>query len=161
MLSAARNILAPPLGGEGHEVARGCAAASEVSDSLVGKYQSDGQTSDVRQTVFPKVRGHLYIMKGAIMIKPYNRPAGEEKQANRPAGVEMHPFCRLRRRLPRRGRFALRSAFVLISISRHSAAKTSPSGGGAVGRRGAFPTRRRRGCMVFAACGSAAAERRQ
>ena len=26
-----------------------------------------------------------------------------------------------------------------ISISRHSAAKTSPSGGGAVGRRGAFP----------------------
>ena len=47
---------------------------------------SDGQTSDVRQTVFPKVRGRLYIMKGAIMIKPYNRPAGEEKQANRPCG---------------------------------------------------------------------------
>ena len=102
-------------------------------------------------------------MKGAMMIKPYNRPAGEGKQANRPAGVEMHPFCRLRRRLstgkrltrfsgrfcsptnhvrlpPRRGRFALRSAFVLISILRHNAAKTSPSGGGAVGRRGAFPT---------------------
>ena len=47
---------------------------------------SDGQTSDVRQTVFPKVRGRLYIMKGAIMIKPYNRPAGEKKQANRPCG---------------------------------------------------------------------------
>ena len=47
---------------------------------------SDGQTSDVRQTVFPKVRGRLYIMKGAIMIKPYNRPSGEEKQANRPCG---------------------------------------------------------------------------
>lgn len=31
---------------------------------------SDGQTSDVRQTVFPKVRGRLYIMKGAMMIKP-------------------------------------------------------------------------------------------
>ena len=90
-------------------------------------------------------------MKGAMMIKPYNRPAGEGKQANRPAGVAMHPFCRLRRRLstgkrltrfsgrfcsptnhvrlpPRRGRFALCSAFVLISILRHNAAKTSPSG---------------------------------
>ena len=30
-------------------------------------------------------------MKGAIMIKPYNRPAGEGKQANRPVGVEMPP----------------------------------------------------------------------
>ena len=40
---------------------------------------SDGQTSDVRQTVFPKVRGRLYIMKGAIMIKPYNRPGGRGK----------------------------------------------------------------------------------
>ena len=40
---------------------------------------------------------------------------------------------------PRRGKFALRSASKLTSNSRHSAAKTSPSGGGAVGRRGAFP----------------------
>ena len=31
----------------------------------------------------------------------------------------------------------------------YSAARTSPSGGGAVGRRGAFPSRQRRGCMVF------------
>ena len=93
---------------------------------------SDGQTSDVRQTVFPKVRGgafgarvlsfvcfapndgfcpqsglvqrvvcmlpvgsgsgRLYIMKGAMMIKPYNRPAGEGKQANLAALVEMHPY---------------------------------------------------------------------
>ena len=37
----------------------------------------------------------------------YNRASPDGKQANRPAGVEMHPFCRLRRRLPRRGRFAL------------------------------------------------------
>ena len=88
--------------------------------------------------------------------------AAERKPYNLAALVEMHPFCRLRRRLstgkrltrfsghfcsptnhvrlpPRRGRFALRSAFVLISILRHNAAKTSPSGGGAVGRRGAFP----------------------
>ena len=33
-----------------------------------------------------------------------------------------------------------------------------PSGGGAVGRRGAFPTGRRPGFMVFAASGSAAAK---
>ena len=36
-----------------------------------------------------------------------------------------------------------------LSSSLYSAAKTSPSGGGAVGRRGAFPSRQRRGCMVF------------
>ena len=38
-----------------------------------------------------------------------------------------------------------------LSSSLYSAAKTSPSGGGAVGRRGAFPSRQRRGCMVFPA----------
>ena len=50
----------------------------------------------------------------------------------------MHPFCL--RHLPRRGRFSLRSASELISISRHSAARISPSGGDASagGRRGAF-----------------------
>ena len=47
---------------------------------------SDGQTSDVRQTVFPKVRGRLYIMKGAIMIKPYNRPGGRGKTSQPPCG---------------------------------------------------------------------------
>ena len=36
-----------------------------------------------------------------------------------------------------------------LSSSLYSAAKTSPSGGGAVGRRGAFPSRQRRDCMVF------------
>ena len=70
----------------------------------------------------------------------------------------MHPFCL--RHLPRRGRFALRSASELINISRHSAAKTSPSGGSTAvgGNRGAFPTGRRPGFMVFAASGSAAAK---
>ena len=38
-----------------------------------------------------------------------------------------------------------------LSSSLYSDAKTSPSGGGAVGRRGAFPSRQRRGCMVFPA----------
>ena len=85
------------------------------------------------------------------MIKPNNRALGAKgKQANRAYGPrEIHPYPRLRRYFPRRGKFALRSASKLTSNSRHSAAKTSPSGGGAVGRRGAFPTRQRRGCMVF------------
>ena len=59
------------------------------------------------------------------------------------------PIGGCRHHFPRRGKSTLRSASKLISNSRHSAAKTSPSGGGAVGRRGAFPTRQRRGCMVF------------
>ena len=61
------------------------------------------------------------------MIKPYNRALGamENKQTGlRP--LEMHPFCL--RHLPRRGRFSLRSASELISISRHNSAKSSPSG---------------------------------
>ena len=102
----------------------------------------------------PIARGLWYApskKKGAVMIKPYNRTLGamENKQTGlRP--LEMHPVClrhlstgkRLTKfsvalwlptnfvRLPpRRGRFTLRSASELISISRHNAAKSSPSGG--------------------------------
>ncbi|WP_299412696.1 hypothetical protein [uncultured Dialister sp.] len=39
-----------------------------------------------------KVGAFKNEMKGAIMIKPYNRPAGEGKQANLAALAEMHPF---------------------------------------------------------------------
>ena len=83
--------------------------------------------------------------------KPYNRASPGGKQANRPVGrLKCTPSAAYRRRLstgkrltrfsgrfcsptnhvrlpPRRGRFALHSASGLISISRHSAAKTSPS----------------------------------
>ena len=80
-----RIALAPPLGGEGHEVARGCATASEVSDSLVGKYQSTGrhQTSD-RLYSRKQGSGRLYIMKGAMMIKPGSRPGGRGKTSQPP-----------------------------------------------------------------------------
>ena len=64
--------------------------------------------------------------------------------------VEMHPFCL--RHLPRRGRFALRSASELISTSMHSTAKSSPlrgKGGTEGTKRGAFPSRHRRGRRVF------------
>ena len=75
--------------------------------------------------------------------KPNNRASPGGKQANRPVGrLKCTPSAAYRRRLPRRGRFALHSASGLISLSRHSAAKTSPSGGStaAGGDRGAFPT---------------------
>ena len=61
--------------------------------------------------------------------KPNNRASPGGKQANRPVGrLKCTPSAAYRRCLPRRGRFALHSASGLISISRHSAAKTSPSG---------------------------------
>ena len=119
------------------------------------------------------------------MIRPYNRALGAKgKHANRaspdgnaplspPAAVLLHGkashviFRSLRfltnhvRLPPQRGKSALRSAFVLISISKHSAAKISPSGGEAAagGRRGVFPSpagrfacfplARQGGCMVL------------
>ena len=81
--------------------------------------------------------------------KFYNSASRNKNHTTGLCPWEMHPFCL--RHLPRRGRFALRLASELISISRHSAAKTSPSGGStaAGGDRGAFPTGRRPGCMVF------------
>ena len=78
-------------------------------------------------------------------VFPY--PAENQTTGLRP--MEMHPYPRLRRYFPRRGKSALHSAFVLISISKHSAAKICPSGeeAAAGGRRGAFP--RAKGAVVW------------
>ena len=104
-----------------------------------------------------------FIIALAGEEKPYNRAYGAGKCT--PFGAAHH--------FPRRGKFALCPAFELISSSKHSVANTSPSGwqanvicrgseatrksretlsrgGGAVGRRGAFP-RAKQGCLVFAA----------
>ena len=107
-------------------------------------------------TTFPPLRGGTMGTQQCYQFELMT--VTEKKPYNRPAGVEMHPYPRLRRYFPRRGKFALRTAFVLISISRYRTAKISPSGGDAAagGRRGAFPTRRRRGCKGFPA-----ADRRQ
>ena len=118
-----------------------------------------------------QVRAAIGLAPWAAQVPPTERAGSEGSyieslrwRGGRPAGASIK--CCLRQRplwwlapppFPRRGNFALRSAFGPISILRRSAAKTYPSGGGAVGRRGAFPARRRRGCMVFAASGSAAA----
>ena len=90
--------------------------------------------------------------------KPYNRASPEENKPTSLCSWKCTPFG-AEHHFPRRGKFALLSAFEFISISKHSAARISPSGGdvAAGGDRGAFPARRRRGCMVFAARGSAAA----
>ena len=88
-------------------------------------------------------RWRQFEFMAAAERKPNNRAPPGGKQANRPVGrLKCTPSAAYRRRLPRRGRFALHSASGLISISRHSAAKTSPSGGStaAGGDRGAFPT---------------------
>ena len=90
-----------------------------------------------------KVQRGRWAAAPSVTRKPYNRPAGVEKTSQpRLRAPEMHPFCRLRRRLPRRGRFALRSAYYLISSTKHIAVITSPSGGStaAGGDRGAFPS---------------------
>ena len=119
-------------------------------------------------TTFPPASlGALWVLGGGVKLSLWqqrreNHTTGLRPEENRQTALrafEMHPFCL--RHLPRRGRFALHSASGLISISRHSAAKTSPSGGsGAQHQKGCISTRRRRGCMVFAAKGSAAADRR-
>ena len=78
------------------------------------------------------------------MIRPYNRALGAKgKQANRAFGPWKYtPIPACGGTSTRRGKSALRSAFVLISISKHSAAKICPSGEDAAagGRRGAFPS---------------------
>ena len=97
---------------------------------------------------------------GPPQRKPGSRPDGRWKTSKPPFGaMEMHPFCL--RHLPRRGRFVLHSAFVLISISRHNIATTSPSGGsGALAPKGVHFHAPKGGCTVFAAKGSVAADRR-
>ena len=108
--------------------------------------------SPLRVVVSP-LRGDEFYNSAPRNGKPYNRACG---------ALEMHPYPRLQRyfhlkvkRLttfcasltllqnvfavhPGGGKFALLSTSELISISRHKGTKTSPSGGGAVGRRGAF-----------------------
>ena len=98
----------------------------------------------------------VYGSRGEKTIQPgfarENKQTGLRPRKCTPFGANAPPF-------PRRGNFALLSASEFISISKRSAARISPSGGdvAAGDRRGAFPARRRRGCLVFAARGSAAA----
>ncbi len=88
------------------------------------------------------------------MIKPSQPPLA--RWENMPTGLrpmEMHPLWYLRYHLPTRERWDYKAPIssYLISIARERAAKTSPSGEStaAGGDRGAFPSRQRRGCMVF------------
>ena len=64
-----------------------------------------------------------------------------ENHNNRASPEEMHPFCRLWRRLPGGGDLLNATLFSFISCTKSRAAKTSPFGGStaAGGDRGAFP----------------------
>ena len=62
-------------------MARGCAAASEVSDSLVGKYQSAGRQQTVRRqkTVFLKARGK--VLKFEMLLTVLSSLSQEESRS--------------------------------------------------------------------------------
>ena len=86
------------------------------------------------------------------MIKPDNRPYG--RRENMPTGLrpwKCTPIPACGGTSPGGG--SLLSAYPCANLSRslHSAARISPSGGEAAagGRRGAFPSRQRRGCKGF------------
>ena len=82
--------------------------------------------------------------------KPYNRASPGENRQTALAGDRNAPLFPCGD-FPRRGKFALLSASELISNSKRNVARISPSGGdvAAGDRRGAFPTHRRCGCLVF------------
>gem|GEM_PF-6370191 len=94
-----------------------------------------------------------------VFRKPYNRPSGEGKHANRLSGGKNQTTAPLARGnaplspptavLPPEGEVCSTLSFYLLSISRRRAAKTSPTGGGAVGRRGAFSSGEARFACFF------------
>ena len=83
------------------------------------------------------LRAMSFIIPLRGMEKPYNRAFGAWKCTPIPASQDF----------PRRGKFALLSASEFISISKHSAARISPSGGdvAAGDRRGCA----RHGCNLM------------
>ena len=128
----------PPLAAEGGGIAIG--HASGVRVQRVHKVQR-----------VQRVWYRRFAAMRFIAACRRQRCLGQRKPNNRACGaMEMHPplptaplhgksshvifrsLCSLTNHVrlpPRRGRFTLRSAFGLISILRHSTAKTSPSGG--------------------------------
>ena len=127
-----------------------------------------------RETVFPKGRGFRRLRRpGSIVpalrakrwVPPTERAGSEgsivcrlrrqrclwQRKPSQPGWrpLEMHPFWCCAPPFPRRGNFTCRSTFTLISSSKYSAAKISPSGGdvAAGDRRGAFP--RAAGAVVW------------
>ena len=99
------------------------------------------------QFPYHPLKGALWVLGSDVNLSLWqqrreNHTTGLRPEENKQTSLRSRkctPFGASAPPFPRRGNFALRSAFGPISILRHSAAKTSPSGGGAVGRRGAFP----------------------
>ena len=77
--------------------------------------------------------------KAPLMIKPDNRPAGV-------GNTPLFPLCGTS---PGGGSLLSSIFSANLSCSFYSIARTSPSGGGAVGRRDAFPTVASPVCLFF------------
>ena len=149
-------------------------SVQDAGVSFGDKYRSAGRLSDVRwQTARgfrrlrrPGSRHRRGFAPGCLRFRPQSglvqrgvlyaasggsAAYGSENLHNR-AGARWKctPFGAAHH-FPRRGKFTLRSTFTLISSSKYSVAKISPSGGDADagGRRGCISTRHRRGCLVF------------
>ena len=105
----------------------------------------------------------------AAEIKPYNRASPAENRQNSLCSLEKHttalagegnaPLLVLTHHLsPGGGELSASLCYELLKLAQgETESRPPPSGGGAVGRRGAF-SRAKRGCLVFAATGSAAAK---
>ena len=149
-----------PLEGKCHEVAKGCTRVRMIM--ILRCCSMHRLTSPDLHILCRMCTVGLWVLGSGVNLSLWQQQ--RENHTTGLAPVEMHPFCRLsatslhgkashtifrllrsltnRVRLPpRRGRFALCSTSGRISISRHNAAKTSPSGGrtAAGGDRGAFP----------------------
>ena len=116
-----------PVGVKVHRVQRGRYHHWNRSAVQVQRVQKVQKVQKVQRGRYrPAGDEYVCCLAAAKTVQPGLRPVGN---------APLFPYGDF----PRRGKFALCPAFELISISKHSAAKTSPSGGGAVGRRGAFP----------------------
>ena len=92
---------------------------------------------------FKGFRGGGIALRAMSILPPVGGSAaiGSENHTTAPTARRKCTPIPATQDFPRRGKFALYSALGLISTSKHSAAKISPSGGDAAegGRRGAFP----------------------
>ena len=101
------------------------------------------------QFPYHPLKGALWVLGSDVNLSLWqqrreNHTTGLRPEENKQTSLRSRkctPFGASAPPFPRRGNFALRSAFGPISILRRSAAKTSPSGGSTAvgGDRGAFP----------------------
>ena len=115
---------------------------SVVYDSLRIQFLCHPGGGSLLSASLPASTCHPERQRRISVLDDYETNAIKYRSAGRSRLRWLSPFGALRHHLPTRcavGQQPEGNHLPPISISRHSAAKTSPSGGGAVGRRGAFP----------------------